>query len=66
MTRHCPWSSLQHVLKDMLGTLERGQDFSQSLVRFRPFFDPLLPELLIIAEESGMLIRYVVAVAGPV
>lgn len=56
MTRHCPWSSLQHVLKDMLGTLERGQVFSQSLVHFRPFFDPLLPELLIIAEESGMLI----------
>lgn len=55
MARHCPWSSVRHVFEEMLRTLERGQPFSQSLVRYRHFFDPLLPELLLIAEESGML-----------
>ena len=55
MSKYCPWSSLRHVLEEMLRTLERGQLFSQSLLRYKRFFDPLLPELLLIAEESGML-----------
>lgn len=55
MTSACPWSSLRHVLAEMLRTLERGQLFSQSLMHYRRFFDPMLPELLLIAEGTGLL-----------
>lgn len=55
LARHCPWSTVRPALEQMLQSLERGQPFSRSLVQYRHFFDPLLPELLLIAEESGKL-----------
>ncbi len=55
LARSSPWTGVRQAFQVLKRELERGQLFSQSLFHYRHFFDPLLPEILMIAEESGRL-----------
>lgn len=50
-----PWAGMRQVFEGIKRELERGCLFSQSLAAYRQYFDPMLPEILVIAEESGRL-----------
>lgn len=55
LARSGPSARIRQVFEGLKRELERGCMFSQSLAIYRQYFDPLLPEILMIAEKSGRL-----------